>query len=248
MCHEGAFSVLLLHCFYNSGAQLSHTSSLLPKPSPVNKVVLNVIAISSGIGRLLLGRVLLIGVCTTCNFMYLARGPWQNKQQRPWRVRVTSWGELYVSLSNLMSWCPNGHQNTSNRNVDTSMALAVPYDTNGILCHSHQTNLLGRDRQTFGFFVIGGFVFSVCQCPNICMFMPIWVSLHGKVFRITGLLWGESTFDCCTQRVGNVALSSFFATDCPGGVWCRGLTTCPLSVGPLFGNLVWNDSRFVSLT
>ena len=39
-----------------------------------------------------------------------------------------------------------------------------------------------------------------------------------------------------------------FATDCPCGVWCRGLTTCPLYVGPLFENLVYNDSRFVSLT
>ena len=39
-----------------------------------------------------------------------------------------------------------------------------------------------------------------------------------------------------------------FATDCPCGVWCRGLTTCLLYVGPLFGNLVENDSRFVSLT
>ena len=29
-----------------------------------------------------------------------------------------------------------------------------------------------------------------------------------------------------------------FATDCPYGTWCRGLTTCPLYVGPLFGNLV----------
>ena len=38
-----------------------------------------------------------------------------------------------------------------------------------------------------------------------------------------------------------------FATDCPC-VWCRGLTSCPLYVGPPFGNLVKNDSRFVSLT
>ena len=38
-----------------------------------------------------------------------------------------------------------------------------------------------------------------------------------------------------------------FATDCPWGVWCRGLTTCPLYIGPLFGNLVWNESRFVRL-
>ena len=39
-----------------------------------------------------------------------------------------------------------------------------------------------------------------------------------------------------------------FATDCPCGVWCRGLTTCFLYAGPLFGNLVEKDSRFVILT
>ena len=39
-----------------------------------------------------------------------------------------------------------------------------------------------------------------------------------------------------------------FATDCPCGVWCRGLTTCLLYVGPIFGNLFENDSRFVSMT
>ena len=38
-----------------------------------------------------------------------------------------------------------------------------------------------------------------------------------------------------------------FTIDCHGGVRCRGLTTCPLHVGPLFGNQVWNDSGFVSL-
>ena len=36
--------------------------------------------------------------------------------------------------------------------------------------------------------------------------------------------------------------------DCPCGVWCCGLTTYTLCVGPLLGNLVWNDSGFVSLT
>ena len=41
---------------------------------------------------------------------------------------------------------------------------------------------------------------------------------------------------------------SGFATDCPCGIWCRGLTTYHLYVGPLFGYLVLNDSRFVSLT
>ena len=39
-----------------------------------------------------------------------------------------------------------------------------------------------------------------------------------------------------------------FAIDCLCCVWCRGLTTCLLHVGPLFGNQVWNYSGFVSLT
>ena len=40
-----------------------------------------------------------------------------------------------------------------------------------------------------------------------------------------------------------------FATDCPCGVWCRGLTTCLLYVGPRFGKkIVWNDSGFAILT
>ena len=37
-----------------------------------------------------------------------------------------------------------------------------------------------------------------------------------------------------------------FATDCPWDVWCRGLTTCLLHVGPPFGFL--NTSWAVSLT
>ena len=32
------------------------------------------------------------------------------------------------------------------------------------------------------------------------------------------------------------------------GVWCRGLTTRLLYVGPFLGNLVENDSRFVGFT
>ena len=34
---------------------------------------------------------------------------------------------------------------------------------------------------------------------------------------------------------------SGFATDCPCGVWCRGLTTCVLHVGPPFGNRFLNS-------
>ena len=41
---------------------------------------------------------------------------------------------------------------------------------------------------------------------------------------------------------------SGFATDCPCGVWCRGLTTCLLHVGPPFGNRILNNSWVVGLT
>ena len=41
---------------------------------------------------------------------------------------------------------------------------------------------------------------------------------------------------------------SGFATDCPCGVWCRGLTTCLLHVGPPFGNRILNNSWAVDLT
>ena len=41
---------------------------------------------------------------------------------------------------------------------------------------------------------------------------------------------------------------SGFATDCPCGVWCRGLTTCLLHVGPPFRNQIINNSWAVGLT
>ena len=41
---------------------------------------------------------------------------------------------------------------------------------------------------------------------------------------------------------------SGFATDCPCDVWCRGLTTCLLHVGPPFGNRILNTSMAVGLT
>ena len=41
---------------------------------------------------------------------------------------------------------------------------------------------------------------------------------------------------------------SGFATDCPCGVWCRGLTTCLLHVGPPFGNRFLNNSWAVGVT
>ena len=41
---------------------------------------------------------------------------------------------------------------------------------------------------------------------------------------------------------------SGFATDCPCDVWCRGLTTYLLHVGPPFGNRLLNTSWAVGLT
>ena len=41
---------------------------------------------------------------------------------------------------------------------------------------------------------------------------------------------------------------SGFAIDCPCGVWCHGLTTCLLHVGPPFGNRILKNSWAVGLT
>ena len=41
---------------------------------------------------------------------------------------------------------------------------------------------------------------------------------------------------------------SGFTTDCPCGVWCRGLTTCLLHVGPPFENRILNNNWAVGLT
>ena len=41
---------------------------------------------------------------------------------------------------------------------------------------------------------------------------------------------------------------SGFATDCPCGVWCRGLTTRLLHIGPPFGNRILYNSWAVGLT
>ena len=41
---------------------------------------------------------------------------------------------------------------------------------------------------------------------------------------------------------------SGFVTGCPCGVWCHGLTTCLLHVGPPFGNRLLNNSWAVGFT
>ena len=50
-----------------------------------------------------------------------------------------------------------------------------------------------------------------------------------------------STWIFCSRGSG-------FATDCPCGYWCRGLTTCLLHVDPPFRNWILNNSWAVGLT
>ena len=77
--------------------------------------------------------------------------------------------------------------------------------------------------------------------PKLCssgsaplwMFLPLnilseyWI--EHVTFRLFYVMFGFS-IRIFYRRVPD------FATDCPCGVWCRGLTTCLLYVGPLFGN------------
>ena len=97
-------------------------------------------------------------------------------------------------------------------------------------------------------------------CFNTILILSIWCStiphLPGCLLSLD-LLWeyriqhgangppyvtsSYSTWIFCRGVSG-------FATDCPCGVWCRGLTTCLLHVGPPFGNRILNNSSAVGLT
>ena len=63
---------------------------------------------------------------------------------------------------------------------------------------------------------------------------------HGAIVPLY-VTYSYSTWIFCRGVSG-------FATDCPCGVWCRGLTTCLLHVGPPFGNRILNNSWAVGLT
>ena len=63
---------------------------------------------------------------------------------------------------------------------------------------------------------------------------------HGAI----GLLYVTSSYSTWIfcRRVSGCAI------DCPCDVWCRGLTTCLLHVGPPFGNRFLNTGWAVGLT
>ena len=77
------------------------------------------------------------------------------------------------------------------------------------------------------------------------MFPPLDIPIEYWIEHVTfGLLYVMFRF---STRIFFREIPGF-ATDYPCCVWCRGLTTCLLYAGTLFGNQVWNDSGFVSLT
>ena len=84
-----------------------------------------------------------------------------------------------------------------------------------------------------------------CNHAPLCLFLPLYilfgVGCEHVTFEHLYVVFRFSTRIFYKWVPG-------FVTDCPCGVWCRGLTTCFLYVDPLFGNLVWNDSGFRSLT
>ena len=71
-----------------------------------------------------------------------------------------------------------------------------------------------------------------------------WKSTGSGCWMANGPLYVTS---CCSTWIFCRGVSGF-ATDCPCDVWCRGLTTCLLHVGPPFGNRILNNSWAVGLT
>ena len=70
-----------------------------------------------------------------------------------------------------------------------------------------------------------------CFCP--------WTFFQNIGFNTTnGPLYVTSSYSTWIFCKG----VSGFATDCPCSIWCRGLTTCLLHVGPPFGNRILNNS------
>ena len=88
-------------------------------------------------------------------------------------------------------------------------------------------------------------LFWFCKCATPWMFPPLDIRHEYWIDHATfSLLYFMLTFP---TRIFFRGVPGF-GSDCPWGVWCGELISCFLYVGPLFGNLVWNDSRFVSLT
>ena len=86
--------------------------------------------------------------------------------------------------------------------------------------------------------------FPFCNLSPSRMFLSLDLLPEYRIQHTIGLLYATSIY---STRIFYRGVSGF-ATDCPCGVWCRGLTTCLLYVGPLFGYLLLNNSWAVGLT
>ena len=96
---------------------------------------------------------------------------------------------------------------------------------------------------TFGFSVTKHFWF--CRYAASWMFLSLDFPFEYWIDQVTsGLLYVMLRLSTRGFYRGVPG----FATNFSYGVWCRGLTTCLLYVGPLFGNVVWNNSGFARLT
>ena len=87
---------------------------------------------------------------------------------------------------------------------------------------------------------------SHSRAADLCPFVPRHSLSQVTSFMQLGMLClyvtsSYSTWIFCRRVSG-------FATDCPCDVWCRGLTTCLLHVGPPFGNRFLNTRWAVGLT
>ena len=132
-----------------------------------------------------------------------------------------------------------------------------------IYMHNYIWELLWDDFVFFGLPIVSCSMINNlilgCLWPLVFFKQLIWCSAishlpgcfcSGPSFRISDSTWchrtlyvtsSYSTWMFCRGVSG-------FATDCPCGVWCRGLTTCLLHVGPPFGNRLLNNSWAVGLT
>ena len=86
--------------------------------------------------------------------------------------------------------------------------------------------------------------FAFCNLSPSRMFLSLDLLPEYRIQHTIGLLYATFIY---STRIFYRGVSGF-ATDCPCGVWCRGLTTCLLYVGPLFGYLLLNNSWAVGLT
>ena len=87
--------------------------------------------------------------------------------------------------------------------------------------------------------------FWFCKCAPPWIFPQLDIPFECWIERATfGLFYGMFRLSTRIFYRGGPG----FATDCPCGVWCCEITTCLMHVGPRFGNPVWNDCGFVSLT